>query len=64
MNLEKGCNYCSNLKCTDDPPELLENFTCTALAWLRLLNAGACFVVKDQNIIIENCPKFKGKDQP
>lgn len=60
MELIKGCNYCRNLKCIEEP--LLE-FECTVNKNLKIVNAGACFLAKfgEKFVIIENCPDFEAK---
>lgn len=58
MGLDRGCNYCKKLKCTEEP--LLE-FECIENPNLKLKNAGACFVsiLDIGTVIIRNCPNFE-----
>ena len=58
MNLQKGCPYCSNLVCVEEP---LIKFECAVDKELEIINVGACFVKKIENSIevVESCPNFE-----
>ena len=58
MDLSKGCTYCAYT------PDKYNQFKCPVTN-MDIYYAGACFTAKigEKMIIVENCPKFKDKNE-
>lgn len=61
-----GCTFCKHLRCTDNPPTLLQNFACNAVEERKIKNGGLCFLVENEDglyEIVRNCPEFAWRER-
>ena len=67
MKHHNGCPFCKHLECTDTNKELWQNFKCLKNPSLKLMNAGAKFIMvvfdgkKHKRVVVDDCTDFEKK---